>query len=233
MSAVRHDRVRLMILDDHQLILTGIQQMLIMQDNFDILGIFLTSSELFTALQKDAPDIILIDYSLRQDDIDGVNLIRVLKTRFPAVRILVMSSFHIPAIASLVIRCGANGFIGKELSLEDMLTAIRVVMDNRIYLSPSMVDKLRFNQTQAVIDNNLPITQQLDSNNVLTLSSKLSKREQEVLRCCLEGMTMTQIAAKFSRSIKTISGQKLAAYKKLGVDNDNELFKIREQLENI
>jgi len=62
---------------------------------------------------------------------------------------------------------------------------------------------------------------------------ELSPREREVLRCCLEGMSVTQIAEKFARSVKTISGQKQAAFRKLGVRNDNELFKIQHQLQDI
>ena len=95
-----------------------------------------------------------------------------------------------------------------------------------------MSDKLRLNQT--AIDAPAPAaSQDLDSTNMLALSPDLSKREQEVLRCCLDGMSVTQIAVKFSRSIKTISSQKQKAYKKLGIDNDYELFKIREKLENL
>ncbi|OWY37284.1 hypothetical protein CEK28_17890 [Xenophilus sp. AP218F] len=52
----------------------------------------------------------------------------------------------------------------------------------------------------------------------------LTSREKEVVRCCLDGMTVTQIALKFSRSVKTISLQKNAAYRKLGISNDRELF---------
>ena len=220
-----------MILDDHQLILSGIGQMLSMQENIVILGSFVTSAELLAALGKEEPDLILVDYSLSPDDVDGLNLIRALKTRFSTVPILVMSALHTPAIAALVMRCGADGFIGKELSLADMLTAIRTVMNGRSYLSQGMMDKLKLNQIQFKVAH--PSASHLDSNNMLALSPDLSKREQEVLRCCLDGMSVTQIAAKFSRSLKTISSQKQSAYKKLGVDNDNELFKIRNKLENL
>ncbi|WP_460164162.1 LuxR C-terminal-related transcriptional regulator [Pseudomonas sp. S2_F03] len=58
----------------------------------------------------------------------------------------------------------------------------------------------------------------------------LSPKEQEVLRCCLEGMSVSQIARKFSRSMKTISGQKQAAFRKLGVRTDAELFKLEQSL---
>ncbi|MEV8761136.1 helix-turn-helix transcriptional regulator, partial [Klebsiella pneumoniae] len=61
----------------------------------------------------------------------------------------------------------------------------------------------------------------------------LSPREREVLRCCLDGMSVTDIAEKFARSVKTISGQKQSAFRKLGVRSDNELFKIEYQIKEL
>ena len=61
-------------------------------------------------------------------------------------------------------------------------------------------------------------------------SSPLSPREWEVIRCFLDGMSVSQIAAKFNRSLKTISTQKSTAYKKLGIQSDAELFKMRDQV---
>lgn len=70
-----------------------------------------------------------------------------------------------------------------------------------------------------------------DSLAILATNAALTGREHEVMRCLLDGMSVTQIANKFSRSIKTISTQKQAAYKKLGLNNDNELNKVRYLLE--
>lgn len=58
----------------------------------------------------------------------------------------------------------------------------------------------------------------------------LSPKEREVLRCCLDGMSVSQISRKFMRSMKTISGQKQAAFRKLGVRTDAELFKLQHSL---
>ena len=81
-------------------------------------------------------------------------------------------------------------------------------------------------------DLETPVTETLEALDMLVKNGELSFREREVLRCFLAGMSVTQIALKFERSIKTISTQKQAAYKKLGVRNDNEIFKIRSQFES-
>jgi DNA-binding NarL/FixJ family response regulator len=71
-----------------------------------------------------------------------------------------------------------------------------------------------------------------DANNASALkSASLTAREQEVIRCYLAGMTVTEIAEKFNRSIKTISTQKAAAFRKLGVTSNNGLFKIKHTLD--
>ena len=65
----------------------------------------------------------------------------------------------------------------------------------------------------------------------MTSLETLSPKENEVLRCFLDGLRISQIASKFSRSIKTISGQKQAAFRKLGIRTDAELFKVQRKLD--
>jgi len=72
-----------------------------------------------------------------------------------------------------------------------------------------------------------------DSDNVLADHPHLSPKESKVTRCCLEGMSVFQIANKFLRSRKTISGQKQPAFRKLGISTDTELFKLQNQLNAI
>jgi two-component system, NarL family, captular synthesis response regulator RcsB len=67
----------------------------------------------------------------------------------------------------------------------------------------------------------------------LSEQARLSPREREVLRCVLDGMAVTAIARKFSRSVNTISTQKQAAYRKLGIRSDAELFKVQHSLSTI
>ena len=127
------------------------------------------------------------------------------------------------------IRAGAHGFVGKSQETDDLLQAIRTVARDRIYLAPAMsleLDKLTGTQT---VNSDLAF----DANTRLTQYAELSPKESEVLRCCLDGMSVSQIAIKFVRSRKTISGQKQSAFRKLGIHSDTELFKLQTHLKKV
>ena len=222
--------IRLMLLDDHEFILHGMSRILSQQADMKVLRTFLKSHQLMAALKNEEPDIVVVDYSLGPGEVDGLNLIRALRNRHPHIKVLVISSLHTPATVALALRCGARGFVGKELDAEQLVIGIRRVFEGRIYLDPDMEIQLSRNNVSVLP---LPDNQDDPDERVAPLIStgSLTIREREVLRCCLDGQSVTQIAAKFSRSIKTISAQKQSAYRKLGLRTDNELFKIRSQLE--
>lgn len=202
-------KVRIALLDDHAVVRYGLAARLAEEPDFQVVGMFATSKDMMAALRLAPADLLLVDFALGRNDIDGLNLIRALKVRFPQSRVLVSSSHDNPATVALAMKAGACGFIGKSRELSELIQAIRQVARghaNAVDAPPAVS---------------------------LAQSAQLSPREQEVLRCCLDGMSVTQIAEKFSRSVKTISGQKQAALRKLGVRNDSELFKIRQQLANL
>lgn len=222
--------IRLMLLDDHEFVLCGMQHVLGTYAEFDIVGCFTRSRDLLMALKQAPVDVVVMDFALGPEETDGLNLIRALRIKFPAVHLLVISATHTPATVSLALRCGAMGFIGKDSDPVHLLEGVRALGTGTIYLEPKMAALLedRDIATQApdsAIKGNKSAIEALVRTNNLTL------REREVLRCCLAGMSVTQVAGKFSRSIKTISTQKQSAFRKLGLGSDNELFKIRSQLE--
>ena len=223
--------IRLMLLDDHALILQGFSRLLTPHKDMQIVGCFTRSRQLMDALRTQSVDVVVMDYSLSPGEVDGLNLIRGLRLRYPGARLLVVSALHTPATVALAMRCGASGFLGKDTSSDEVVLAIRKVAAGQIYLHSAMALELKHNE----ISTRSSLETSADSGSdqgELTGLSTLSIREREVLRCCLEGMSVTKSAGKFSRSIKTISTQKQSAYKKLGVTSDNELFKIRSQFEN-
>lgn len=211
-----------MLLDDHEVMRRGLELLLKQEHLIDVIGSFTTSRELFAALRERTADVLIVDYSLGPTEVDGLNLIRALKVRFPSEKVLVMSAHYNVATIALAMKAGARGFIGKGQEQKELVMAIRAVAAGRIYLSKDMSREIA-SQSTALSEHT--------GESALINDVKLSPREREVLRCYLDGMSVTEIATKFSRSITTISAQKTAAYRKLGIRNDSELFKIRYQLE--
>lgn len=223
--------IRMVILDDHAVVRHGLSARLSEEPDFEIVGVYASSKEMMAALQSQEvkADLFLIDYSLGESDIDGLNLIRALKIRYPKGKILISSTHDNPATVALAMRAGAKGFVGKSQDLDELIQAIRGVMVGKHYVN----EMVKIELGHAATHSDDQTVHETDHKNALTGYYDLSPREREVLRCCLDGMTVTQIANKFARSVKTISGQKQAAFKKLGIRNDSELFKIQNQLKSL
>lgn len=215
------ERLRIALLDDHAVVRHGLASRLQAEPDFLVVGVYGKSSDAMRGLGESPADLLLLDFALSADELDGVSLIRALRVKFPQCRILVLSSHHDPATVALALRVGARGFVGKGEDMADLIKAIRTVTQGAIYLSSDM----SYRVAEASIE---PASN--EKTNALDGAS-LTAREQEVIRCYLAGMTVTEIAEKFNRSIKTISSQKAAAFRKLGVTSNNGLFKIKHTID--
>lgn len=218
--------IRVALLDDHAIVRQGLVSHLGDTPGMTLVGVYKNSRELMRGMSAAPADVLLLDFVLGRDELDGVSLIRALRVRFPACRILMLSTHHDSATVSLSLRVGARGFVGKDEDLSGLSNAIRVVASGAIYLSAEASYKV----ADAVQQAEEAQPPQRASDNALQLAS-LSAREQEVIRCYIDGMTITEISEKFNRSIKTISTQKTTAFRKLGITSNNGLFKIMKALE--
>lgn len=223
--------LRIALLDDHAVVRHGLLELLREESDFRVVGAFSHSRDLMAALRVTPADLLLVDYALAPDDIEGLNLIRALCTRFPESKILVASAHCSPATVALALRAGAAGFVGKNQPLPELVAAIRTVARGRVYLDPGLAVEFAYLLSGVEVQDPLPPdADQAVADDPLMRHIDLSPREREVLRCCLNGMSVTDVAKKFGRSAKTISTQKQSAFRKLGIRTDNELFKMHRQL---
>lgn len=215
-------RTRVVLLDDHVLVRDALADKLAREDDIDVVAGFATTRALLLALGSTPVDIAVIDYSLGPADIDGTSLIRALRVRYSALKVLVVSGHENSPTISLARRAGAHGFVGKGRDGRELIAAIRALARGGSYWDRALEGDVI----------NAPLSSEfLGDSRALTEDSGLSPREREVLRCCLDGMKVSEIAKKFSRNINTISTQKQSALRKLGISGDHEMFKIRHLLE--
>ncbi|QJI30307.1 response regulator transcription factor [Pseudomonas sp. ADAK18] len=219
-------RLQIALLDDHAIVRHGLVNRLVQEPDFEVVGVYSRSRDLMAGLVADPAEVLLLDFVLGPHELDGVLLIRALRVKFPQCRILVFSTHHDAATVILALRVGARGFISKGEDMSHLISAVRVVASGAVYLSPDM--SYRVAEATAV---NYDGGEQSRGDALRFVS--LSAREQEVIRCYLAGMTITDIAEKFNRSIKTISSQKASAFRKLGVISNNELFRIKHIIEGV
>ena len=200
--------VRVALLDDHALVLKGLIAHLEKSPSITVVGSH-ASSRPFRAMLATMPvDVAIIDYSLALDDIDGIALIKLLRASYPRMKILVVSAHDKGLVVDSLRQAGADGFVAKSQEPDDVIRAIDAVMTGREYLPPRDED---------TAEAPAPL-------------ASLSPREWEVIRQLLEGMTVGQIATRSGRSLKTISTQKSAAFRKLRISSDNELYLLRDYI---
>ncbi|MXP58522.1 response regulator transcription factor [Pantoea sp. Taur] len=228
MNISSRKHVFIALLDDHALVLRGLNDVLSDNPDFNIVGTFTSSNELLNCLKNTHIDVVIVDYELAPSDLDGLNLIKTLMRHHPTLSILVVSAHYNPATVALALRGGAKGFIGKNRPFEEIQNAALEVSRGRTFIEPQMAQELAQQQQRGEV----LLTGNYNEENVqhaLSLAA-LSPKEQEVIRCFLTGMTVTEIAEKFNRSLKTISGQKQSAMRKLGLKADHELFIVKDEL---
>ncbi|UYP72847.1 response regulator transcription factor [Pantoea dispersa] len=215
------------VLDDHPLIGKAMQYRLAQEPQLDLVGAFAQRQQLMAFLQRQPLDILVLDYMLGEDQLDGLQMVKQLRLHYPQLKILVSSAIEKPAIVQLLLKAGVQGFVGKSHDQEVLIDAIHQICRGKRFLTPDMMLELdKFQESDREMHDYLAPRQAGDD--ITLLLRELSPREIEVIRCYLDGLSITQIAGKYARSRKTISGQKQTALRKLGLRSDLELFKYKQ-----
>ncbi|KAF3998293.1 response regulator transcription factor [Glaciimonas immobilis] len=205
----------LVIADDHPVVLLGIQSILQDHPKVNLIGTALNSTELFALLNSARVDMVLTDYAMPGGAYgDGLEMLDRLKSRFPDVALIVLTVLTNPALLSKIVQLGVHGLLNKGSDLNEIPLAISRVADGYKYLSNSLTAMLAIQSTRPDVDK----------------IALLSKKELEVLRLYLGGMSVQAIADHFRRSGKTISNQKRMGMQKLACANDAELFLLNSQV---
>ena len=216
--------IRVALLDDHPIVRHGLGKKFSRQPDFHVVGIYATGREMIAGLRSAPAEVLVVDFSLGPTEIDGINLLQLLKIKYPSSKILVASSHDDLATVALAMRTGAKGFVAKAEPLSALVAAIRIVAAGGTYTGEAGTASAVQPESPASADSTAGPASESHQK-----EQPLSPREREVIRCCLDGMSVTEIAEKFSRSHKTISSQKQSAMKKLGLRADSELFALRDQ----
>ena len=207
---------RILVVDDHPLVAEGLADLINRQQDVICCG---TANDVLEAEKEVAhqkPDLVLLD--LRLGNGDGLELIKVLKSRFSELRILVLSQMEETLYAERVLRAGAHGYVMKEQATEEVLRAIRMVVQGRVYVS----QKISLMALMRVVEEK-PQRAGPDL-------SFLTDRELHVLKSISAGKSTRQIAAELNLSIKTIETYREHLKYKLGLANGAQLIEFAEKL---
>jgi two-component system capsular synthesis response regulator RcsB len=229
-------RINVCVLDSHAVVRFGLECRFRSECDINWLGAATDSKELTAILRHVLCDVIVVEYRLEGMENDGWNLIRYLRRAFPKVSLLIYAGYMSAATISFIYRAGASKVVSKSASMDELINSVRdlgFASWHQRYGGRHPEHLLETDQFDADDSHaELPPESGEQSDSILTFEgAKLSAREREVLRCLLQGMSVSQISVKFVRSIKTISSQKQSAFRKLHVGSDQDLFKLQQSFQ--
>lgn len=200
--------VKIIIADDHTLFINGLQLLLKEETWIEITDVANNGKELLKVLRKTAVDLVLLDINMPV--LNGLEAARHIKQTFPAVKLVVLSTYNEDHIVEKAKASGVNGYLLKNCSKEELLQTIGLVMNGQTsfpYRPPK--------------ENNL-----FDKNDYFLRRYNLTRREVELLQLVKEGLTNQQMADRLFLSVYTIETHRKNILQKLGLKSSVALMKF-------
>ena len=198
---------RVMIVDDHPIVRQGLKRMIDAEPDLEVCAEAESEPAARRVLRQLTPDIMVVDLSL--DDGDGLELVRAVHAHHPEVPMLVLSMHDETIYAERMLAEGANGYIMKQAAADQLLTALRRVLDGDTYLSEEMATIHKANVVEGSGD---PI-------------QRLSNRELQVLNLVGRGVSSRDIAGELGLSVKTVESHRQSIKRRLHLMNNAQLLK--------
>lgn len=206
--------INVLIADSHPIVRLGIKQVLDSASGFEIIGDVSTTTELFKALEKVSPDVVMLEMDI--PEINGIATLRKMKQEFPNIKVLMYSGQSEDVYALSTIRAGAFGYLSKTADVDYIISAIRKVAEGNMFITNELAQRLAFDE---------------GTQKPRRFFRKLSSREVEVLKLLASGKRNKEVAEGLNLNEKTVSTYKARLMRKLNVDNLVDLLQQAKALE--
>ena len=203
--------IRLLLVDDHMVVRTGLRMLLEGSSDIEIVGEASTAQEAIQAAQSFDPDVVLMDIGL--PDMSGIEATRAIKKKSPHIAVVALTIHEDEEYFFQMLDAGASGYVPKRAAPEELITAIREAAAGEVYLFPSLAKLL-------VRDYLIQ-----DRSKDESTPNQLTEREQEVLTWLAEGASNDQIAVALSISPKTVARHRENIMRKLNLHSRTELVR--------
>lgn len=206
------DDIRVLVVDDHRIVLDGLCAMLSDTEGFCCIGTMENGKEVLDRLKLVKADVVLMDIDMPV--MDGIEATTRIKRTMPDVKVISLTHHNERAMVQRMIDCGSDGYVLKNIDREGLLHAIRKVMKGQKYFSEE-------------------VTRKLAEREVVTAASgapaELTERETEILRLICEGLSSKQIGDKLFISPRTVDTHRTNLMNKLDIHNVAGLIRFAFQ----
>jgi len=200
--------IRIVIADDHAIVREGLKRIVSSVNDMDVTGEAANSTEVMQRVRELTFDLLMLDLSMPGRS--GMELIKQVRAEKPKLRILVLSMHQELQYAVRAIKSGASGYLTKESAPDQLEQAIRKIAAGGAFISAEVAEQLALGA--------MPGSEALPH-------ESLSNREFEVFRLVVDGVSVTDIAARLNLSVKTVSTHKANLMHKMGLHNQSELIR--------
>ncbi len=209
-------KITVVLTDDHMIIRDGLRALLGRQPDMEVVAEADNGRTALKHVKELSPDVVIMDIGMRE--LNGIDATRQIVKISPGIKVLALSMYSDKRFVKEMLKAGASGYMLKDSAFKELIDAIRVIVDNKIYISPSVAG--------VVMDDYLDNSPEKEG----SLRALLTSRELEVLQLMAEGKSTKQIALSLDLSTKTIESHRNKVMQKIDVSNIADLTKyaIRE-----
>jgi len=198
------NKIKILIADDHQLILDGLKLMLGGQSDFEVVGTVHNGLEAINTIRERHIDVLVMD--LNMPEMNGLEACRIIRKEFPGLKILILSMLADAKLIKNVLKEGATGYMLKNSGQDELSEAIRNVSQGKVHYDERVMELMLE-------------TKKTKAQNSTEMIPSLSRREKEILQLVIDEMTTPEIAAKLFIGIGTVESHRRNMISKLGVRN--------------
>lgn len=206
--------IRVMIADDHNMFVEGIESILEGHELIQVVSKCYTGTEVFEKMPLAHPDVILLDINL--PGLNGLEVCQKLSKEYPAVKVLALSMHNEESFVTEILKYGAQGYILKNTGKKELIAAIETIYRGQSYFSEEVTETIMKSL----------VNQRSGTRKSATLTPKISRREKDVLELIMKEHTTQEIADTLFISLKTVESHRRSLLTKLGVRNTAGLVRV-------
>jgi len=204
--------IRLLIIDDHEMVREGLKAMLTTEPDFTIVGDAANAEQAFELIERLRPDVILLD--IRLPGTSGIDVCRTVTERYPEAAVIILTTFTDESLVAQCIQAGARGFIIKDIERFDLKRSIRAVARGEAAIDSKAAVAVLAQLRRASHVSNEPTPEPLSSQQIV------------ILRLVAQGLSSREIATQLYLSENTVKGYVQEILHRLGVKNRTEAVMV-------
>ncbi|KPQ27674.1 MAG: Response regulator containing a CheY-like receiver domain and an HTH DNA-binding domain [Marinobacter excellens HL-55] len=203
--------IKVLVVDDHELVRSGITRMLVDDPDIEVLGQASSGEDAIDFVRKDRPDIVLMD--IRMPGIGGLEATRRILRIDDSIRVIVVTACADDPYPARVMQSGATAYITKGADIQEMVRAIRKANSGQRYISPEIAQKMALKTLGG----------DREDDGELSMFERLSEREMQIAMMVVDCQKVQDISDKLCLSPKTVNSYRYRIFEKLEISSDVEL----------